>query len=416
MAGHPPQPRIQDADAPPCIVLGLESQIGLGIVRELGRAGIRVVGVTHDPQAIGLASRYLWRGLVLGPPRSDTLIEGIRALGNEFGPCCLLAVSEANLAWLAAHRDDFGVVRPVVPTLEKLALVLDKQRTLDAARSVGIDVPESIEPGSMAHVHALAASVRYPVVLKWKDPNDVASTLAARGIELVKAEYAYDAQELVVKCSRYEAIGRWPIVQSYCAGQGLGQFFYMHGGKALRTFQHLRVAEWPPEGGFSSVCDAIPLDQHVALQQKSLALLQRIGWEGVAMVEYRWDPQTGKSVLMEINGRYWGSFPLAVHCQAGFALISYCIESGLDVPALPAPKGTLRCRMVTTEIKRLARIFLHPELIADKAFAIRRGAEAWRFIRDYLRPDVRYYLWDRTDPKPWLADMSQVIGKVFKRG
>jgi hypothetical protein len=44
--------------------------------------------------------------------------------------------------------------------------------------------------------------------------------------------------------------------------------------QAVRRFQHLRVAEWPPEGGFSSVCDGVPLDQFTDLQEKSIRLLQ----------------------------------------------------------------------------------------------------------------------------------------------
>jgi len=44
---------------PPGIVLGLETQIGLCIVRELGQAGVRVIGIAHDWGAIGLRSRYL---------------------------------------------------------------------------------------------------------------------------------------------------------------------------------------------------------------------------------------------------------------------------------------------------------------------------------------------------------------------
>ena len=400
---------------PPCIVLGMETQIGLGIVRELGRAGVPVIGIAHESDAIGLASRYLSRSMVVNPPRSVELIEAIRALGEEFGPCSLLTVSEANQAWLAQHRNSFGKVQPVVPTQEKLAIVLDKQRTLQAARAVGIDVPETIEFASLKQAHALASSLVFPAVLKWKDPNAVAKKLSANGLALLKAEYVYTREEFLAAVQRYEPLGEWPIVQAYCPGRGLGQFFYMHQRQAVRRFQHLRVAEWPPEGGFSSVCDSVPLEQHKALQEKSIALLRQIGWEGVAMVEYRWDPMTDQAVLMEINGRYWGSYPLAMHCHADFALISYYLESGLSLPALPDLHPGIRCRMMSTEIKRLARIFLHPELIVDRSFKIRRWAETVRFIMDFFRPGVRYYVWDRSDPLPFMADLKNILQKLVKR-
>jgi len=400
---------------PPCIVLGMETQIGLGIVRELGRAGVPVIGIGHEPNAIGLASRYLLRALVINPPRSPELIAAIRALGEEFGPCCLLTVSEANLAWLAQHRQAFGKVRPVVPAQEKLALVLDKQQTLQAARDVGIDIPETVDLTSMAHAHTLAKSFTFPAVLKWKDPNAVAKKLSAHGLELLKAEYVYTQAEFVAVAERYHPLGEWPMVQAYCPGQGLGQFFYMHEGQALRRFQHLRIAEWPPEGGFSSVCDSVPLEQHQALQEKSIALLRHIGWEGVAMVEYRWDPVTDRAVLMEINGRYWGSYPLAVHCHANFALLSYYLESGLGLPELPALRPAIRCRMMSTEIKRLVRIFLHPELIVDRTFKVNRWREAVRFVTDFSRPSVRYYVWNKSDPKPYFVDVMNLFRKLLGR-
>ena len=68
---------------------------------------------------------------------------------------------------------------------------------------------------------------------------------------------------------------------------GIGQFFFINDGKAVRHFQHMRIAEWPPEGGFSSVCDAVSETEHLELQSLSVQLLQVIGWSGVAMVEYR---------------------------------------------------------------------------------------------------------------------------------
>lgn len=399
---------------PPCIVLGLETQIGLGLVRELGRAGIAVVGIAVEPNAIGLSSRYLVRRLLVRRPRSPELIAAIVALGEELGPCCLMAVSEANLGWLALHQGEFGQVQPIVPSPDVLAMVLDKQRTLQAAREVGIMVPETAEPTSMAEAEALAAHFPFPAVLKWKDPNAVAHKLGSAGLALHKAEYVYTPAEFLAAAARYQSIGEWPMVQAYCPGKGLGQFFYMHKGESLRRFQHIRIAEWPPEGGFSSVCDAVPLDRNQALQEKSIALLRHIGWEGVAMVEYRWDAATGRAVLMEVNGRYWGSYPLAVQSGVGFGVLSYAIENGLGRPYLPPIIWGQRCRMVSTELKRLVRICLQPNKIVDRTFVVRPGAEIWRFVCDFFRPGVGYYVWDASDPQPFYADVKNLLRKAFK--
>ncbi len=397
-------------NAAPCYVLGIETQIGLSLIRELGEAGIPVIGIATDANAIGLQSRYLAHGEILRKPRTDEGLAELRSFGERHGRGYLLTVSEANTSWLIDNREHLGLITPLLPSKDAFALVLDKARTLEAAEAVGIDVPRSASPADWAEVEALARDFRFPAVLKWSDPNAVAAALGAQGIDLVKAEYVYTAGEFLKVAERYRQVGQWPLVQEYCAGVGLGQFFFMHRGKAVRRFQHLRIAEWPPEGGFSSVCDAVPLEQFVPLQEKSIRLLQHIGWDGVAMVEYRYDPASGRAVLMEVNGRFWGSFPLAMYCGAGFGLLAYSLQGQGRMPDLPPPDDTLRCRMVATELKRLRRILLQPGQIRDRTFQVRPLHEVLRFVGDFLRPSVRYYVWSLKDIKPFIRDVRNMLG------
>jgi predicted ATP-grasp superfamily ATP-dependent carboligase len=404
-------PIVDFTNSPPCIVLGLETQIGLALVRELGSYGIRVIGIGHSANGIAGYSRYLWKRLVVLTPRSSELLETLVALGEEFGKCCLMTVSEANLSWLIENCDRLGNVIPVVPTKEAFSAVLDKQQTIAAAVALGIRVPKTVEFPDLEHTVANAADLPIPGVLKWKDPGAVAADLNSHGLTLKKAEYVYSLTELRDACKPYAVIGKWPLLQEYCPGQGLGQFFFLQKGEVLRRFQHIRVAEWPPEGGFSSVCDALPLAEHVQLQEQSIALLRALHWEGIAMVEYRWNKEKSEAVLMEINGRFWGSYPLAVHCGAGFSIFAYCNALKLPPPLLPAPRDDLRCRMFVTEVKRLVRIFLEPHKIQDRNYRYHRGAELLRFFLDYLHITTRYFVWSLRDPLPWVLDMMQAAKK-----
>lgn len=400
---------------PPCIVLGLESQIGLSIVRELGQAGVHVIGLAHSTGAIGMCSRYLAERVVVKEARSVALMGSIRAIGERYGPCPLLAISESNLVWLARHRGEFGQVVPVLPNAAAMSVALDKHATLQAALAVGISTPVSIQPQEAWRLDDLLNQCRLPAVLKWSDPNAIAPLLERHGLPLLKAEYVHSPAELAAALRRYASIGAWPLVQEYCQGYGLGQFFFMHQGKVLQRFQHRRVAEWPPEGGFSSVCDGVPLSEHAQLQERSIALLRSIGWEGVAMVEYRFDPTRHEARLMEINGRFWGSFPLAYYSGTGFAVLAYRLAAGLPLQEPNTPRSDFRCRMVSTELKRLLRIVLQRGRIADRTFPVRPWAELCRFVRDFLRPNVRYYVWSLDDPKPFFADLRQAISNKLRR-
>lgn len=398
---------------PPCLVLGIDTQIGLSVIRELGRSGLRVIGLANREGSIGLASRYLERGIVVGRQRDQRLISILCGLGNEYGEAVLLAISERDIDWLIAHRGDLSNIRAVTPPSAAFRHAIDKARTLATASALGIHVPRTFSAKSLEMWRAAVTQVDYPVVVKWPDPLSVIDRLKQHGVPYHKIEYALDKAALLRIGERFAPVGHWPLIQEYCPGTGLGQFFFIHQGQVLRRFQHRRIAEWPPEGGFSSVCEAVPISQHQELQEQSITLLRSIGWDGCAMVEYRLDQATGDAVLMEINGRFWGSFPLAVHSGAGFASLAYHVQGLGEIPSLPPIRDNLRCRMVSTEVKRLFRIMVTSGKITDPFYVCRPGHELVRFISDFMKPNVRYYLWATDDLAPFWADLGNYARRLL---
>jgi predicted ATP-grasp superfamily ATP-dependent carboligase len=109
------------------------------------------------------------------------------------------------------------------------------------------------------------------------------------------------------------------LAQETILGPGVGVFVLVHEGQCVARYSHLRIREKPPSGGVSVVRQSEPMDE--PLLERSLALLAELGWSGVAMVEYKRDAVTSEPVLMEINGRFWGSLQLA-------------IDAGVDFPRL----------------------------------------------------------------------------------
>ena len=70
-----------------------------------------------------------------------------------------------------------------------------------------------------------------------------------------------------------------------------------------------------------------------SLLESSLALLRAFQWHGVAMVEYKLTPD-GRAVLMEVNGRYWGTMSLPVSAGMDFPLNQWELAHG-EHPAIP---------------------------------------------------------------------------------
>lgn len=388
----------------PAVVLGIDTPIGLAIIRDLGRRGVPVIGIAHSASGLGLRSRYLARGLIRTGGGAAGLVQQLRQLSPEIGPACLFAIAETDISALNLERAQLDGYRLMFADRARMERVLRKDLTYAAAASVGIHVPRTLHPASLEEAAAAAPGLRYPVILKWADPNGAMQPLRRAGLSLDKLRYCADAGQLMAALRRYEAVGMYPMVQEFCAGYGLGQFVLMRDGQPHCLFQHRRVHEWPPEGGVSTLCVSLPPDEHAALMRQSVALLRALDWEGVAMVEYRYDPATGQAALMEINGRFWGSLPLA--CQAGAAFPWYAYQLlGLGRPVAQEPYvAGLRARFMVPETRRLWRVLSRKP---GDGYVPQAGplAELAGYIFEFVRPGSRYFVHSWRDPMPLLSDL-----------
>lgn len=391
------------------LVLGSDTPIGLTIIRELSRHGVAVHAVGRSPHAIGGASRYVASHCVRpAGPLAEWLPGMIAAVGADG----LLAVSEDDLVALARLPPVIARCRILTARAGPLAAVLDKSVTLAAAATLGIDVPIGWQPVATENFEVLATKLIYPVVVKWADPPAIAALLDAWGLPLVKAEFATSADRLLAILCRYDPVGRWPLVQTYCAGVGLGQMLYMANGRATLAFGHRRVHEWPPEGGISTMCAAETPDRHATQMVLSESLLRFIGWEGPAMVEYRHDRATGRYWLMEINGRFWGSQPLASACGAEFAWELYRRRVLGETRQAPAPRYDLTARYMIPETRRLLRILRGPRTYQDPSYRSTPWRDFGRYLAGFVDMHSRYFVWSVCDPGPWFRDMANVFKKV----
>ena len=397
---------------PGAIVLGLENAIGLAVVRDLGRHGVPVHGIARDCASIVTASRYCtdWTQRPAGP-----IADWLPGLIARTGARAVLAISETDLLQLSTLPAMIGDCHILVPRPQQLERVLDKMQTLQAATVAGLRVPQTWQPHADEDFAARAAQMRYPLVAKWSNPPEIMGLLERAGLEWIKTDYIRDAAQLLALLDRYAPIGRWPLIQQYCRGVGLGQMLYMAGGQATLRFQHRRLHEWPPEGGVSTLCRAEPLNAHGAQMVLSEKLLQALDWEGQAMVEYRYEPDSGHYWLMEVNGRFWGSLPLALHCGADFAWEAYRRTVLRQTDPAPPARDNLRARYMVPETKRLARILLAPGRIDDPFFRRRPVVDLVAYLLAFFDPRARYYVFSRSDPRPWLRDMVQIVRKAVRR-
>jgi protein-tyrosine-phosphatase len=124
-----------------------------------------------------------------------------------------------------------------------------------------------------------------------------------------------------------------------------------HQGEIALHIAHERIHEVPLTGGGSSYRRTIapPAGPFEDAQKLTRALKLH----GVAMVEFRFDPTSGRHWLMEINMRFWGSLHLGAFAGADFprALADMLLHG--TVPTQPEVRLGVTARNVSRDVEWL---------------------------------------------------------------
>jgi protein-tyrosine-phosphatase/predicted ATP-grasp superfamily ATP-dependent carboligase len=380
------------------LVLGRDTRAFLSVVRSLGRHGLDVHVGWCDARAAAVRSRYAGTRHDVPPPSlqhlewRDRLLELLeREHFDLVIPC-----NDPSILPLQLRKEDFGRFLGAMYLLEDEAfrIAFDKLESHDLARSLGIRVPRRVRVCRLADVGAVTDSFAFPVVVKPR-----ASFTADRLASKHHVRWARSPQELQ---SLVQALLPWGdvAVEERVGGRGAGVEVLAHQGEVLACFQHLRLHE-PPGGGGSSYRCSTELDPElVAATRRFLAALR---YTGVAMLEFKVDPERGTWAFIEINARFWGSLPLALAAGADFPawLYQMWVEGRRDFPS--GYRTGVRCRNLVLDVRWTKRNWQ-----ASRSDPALTTVPRWRMAADLvplltLREHTDTFVLD--DPWPGMAEV-----------
>jgi len=221
-------------------------------------------------------------------------------------------------------------------------VTFDKRATSELARRHGIPVPEEvlIEAGSAVDGESLLAQLGTPLVLKPRRSFAFGRKKWEHQVRKVRS-----AREVQTSLAALNAAGD-VLAQRNVPGVGVGLEVLAEGGEVRLAFQHRRLHE-PLEGGGSSYRRSEALAPE--LLEAARVLCRDLEYSGVGMFEFKRDPATGGWWLIEINGRFWGSLPLAIASGVDFpwALFQQC-RGGEALP-WPDHTGGVTCRNLSMD-------------------------------------------------------------------
>ena len=318
----------------------------------------------------------------------------------------VIPLTERIIVPILRARDRFGQVKIAMPATRSLEIALDKSRTLELAQKVGVPGPGGVFVQSMGELANLGASLSFPVVIK---PARSIGT-GKDGASQLQVSYAHNAADLEAGC--YHALRFGPIIlQEYFSGLGVGIELIAREGEIIYSFQHQRLHEVPLTGGGSSLRKSVPVMRD--LLEASRRLISALNWNGVAMVEFKLDPVSGNYCLMEINGRFWGSLPLAVASGADFPSMLLDLELQGNVTPCAPYRENIYCRLLSRDLYWYEAI-----LRGDVDTRIVKMPSSWEVFRElglFLNVRHRFDVQSIRDPLPGLIDIGRIMRSYYDR-
>lgn len=309
------------------LVLGSETGGFLGVIRSLGRRGIEVHIAWCPQDAPASRSRYVRAAHRLPRPgEGDGWVQAFADLMARERFDLVIATDDPTLIPLQRQRaalEPHG--RLYLLDERSFQVTFDKIRTREFAQACDVPVAAGETVSEEAEIEAVLARRSLPLIVR-PQASFQSGDLERRN----SVKRAYSAEEAHAAIAERLALGP-VLVEENVTGTGWGVEVLATEGEIVAIQQHERLHE-PLQGGGSSYRRTVAL--HPAFGQAVARMLRELRYTGVAMFEFKGDPD-GRWILVEINGRFWGSLPLSLAAGIDFpyGLWQLLVEGSVTVPS-----------------------------------------------------------------------------------
>ena len=386
------------AAQPPAAVFQVSYSCGLGVIRDLGRHGVPVLGLDAEPGAIGLRSRYA-AGMVCPDPLADeeAFVTWLESLGAQLPQRAVVFPSHDEYIWpLSRHA---ARLEPwfIVPfsRWDAMQRVYDKRAQMEAAARAGVDLPKTVFVSSGAELEAAAGEVPFPAVLK---PVESLAFKLRFHRHILDVESPADLRRVYDKV---DDLGVLMLQERIPGGEHelwtVGSYLDA-GSRPLAVFTGHKLRQYPHAGG-SCLAGVSAWDEGLA--DAALRLLRELRFHGVSQVEFKRDSRDGRFCLMEVNARHWKWHGLAAACGVNLSLAAYSDAIGRPFVA-PQQVDGVKWIVVNKDV---------PLALLEIATGRRAPIAYLRSLRGTRRDGLHAL----DDPVPGLLNAGTVAGQVVTR-
>ncbi len=393
------------------IILDGQLKSALSAVRSLGRNGIAFVVGGERETGMALHSRYAKKSFVYPSPYTHqrAFIAQVKKIAVEMGNKPLVyAFSDATYLSLYEHREELSAHMTLVfPEPQSVEMAFDKGATYSLSRVSNVPTIATHIQETLEEVRKLSDTLTYPAVVKSRR-----SVSWKKGIGIfASASFVFSKIELQEKfVEMKEKLGEAPLVQPFLLGEEYGVEMLADKGLVYAEVVHHRIRSLSPTGGASVLKETLhdgELKNELLLSAHTL--VTKLAWSGPIMVEFKVDSDTREPKLMEINGRFWGSLPLARASGVDMPYLFYAyVMEGKRPERVVTGNANVSSIHFLGDVKHLMLVFFAHDPMRKILYPNRFQA-----LKDFLvHPrGVKYDVWSWSDPKPSLMEIIDILKK-----
>ncbi|MBB5346977.1 ATP-grasp domain-containing protein [Desulfoprunum benzoelyticum] len=383
-----------------------DTQVGLWVVRSLARNGLTVHAIVNTPEGQSAHSRYTASAWLLEHRPSEAgFADEIEALVHRLDVGSIMPVSEGYHNALISMRERFEPgIHLFSPSRELFDKSTDKDYLQTLCVDLGIPVAKGMRLDELMEAHG-GMALQFPLVLRTRRQNIDAGKMP------LKTAYAEDKTALERWYNQFRNFADNVIVQEYHPGVEEHVQILMHDGQPVGTGDYIGEHHMPLAGGVTVQRVSC---HHQPVIDDTVKLLQALNWQGIAGVQFHYDPATGKYIFLEINPRFSGGLPTVI--MAGFEAPFLLWQSHFEPEKMAknSYRVGLRSRILGGSANWLlghlrgdllppGQSSLHP-VVAVATFLWNCGP--WTRDDSFLLSDI----------KPFLVDFKQMVKKLGARG
>jgi len=305
----------------PAFVLGL-FETGLGVIRSLGRSGIKVYGFDYKND-IAFYSKYVFPKICPDPRKDENLFINFliqEAKLHNYKPVLYITGDEFLPAII--KNKEFISNYILINVIDKILFerIHNKYLQFILAKQYDVPVPETIIINHADFDNPNIEKLNYPVFLKGIDSNSWRKIFGGS-----KKGFLIQSQnkllEVIEQIKKYE-IGI--IIQEYIEGPDTNHFkfncYFDKNGVLQEYFCLQKLRQNPIHFGVGCAVQSVYNEDLVKI---GMHLFNSIKYKGIGSAEFKYDERDKKFKLIEINPRYWQQNILATACGVNFPLIQY---------------------------------------------------------------------------------------------